>query len=194
METATLPFTRTPQSSVGTADEIVGRAAQMARIVDTVPGGGEHRPLDVDAEHAGNASVDRLLDRAHGLVDHGAIVGDDGGKKPRGAIAAVRRADGDEAVDRRRLVEQRAAAAVDLDVDEAGREHAAVECANGRAARRLALGQHGGDLRSIEHHRQALDQRVAAQHPGAGENDRHQRVRLSVAAAYLGTVEMGTLQ
>ena len=67
---------------------------------------------------------DRLAHRVDGALHHVQIVADQRGQKARRAEAAVRAADGGDALDARIVVEQHAAAAVHLRVDEARDEQA----------------------------------------------------------------------
>ena len=113
------------------ADEFGRMHALAARI--------DERPLDMHAERAGNAP----LGRARGgerRGQHLRRVGDDGRQKAGDALAPVRGGDFRDRLDRRLGVEQHAAAAVDLPVDEAGREDSAAEI---DAARRRAGGPRG---------------------------------------------------
>ena len=90
--------------------------------------------LDVDPHHARHARGDRLLGRPHGLVDPLDRVRDQRRQKGGGAEPRVRRPDTSDCLDARIVVEQHPAAAVDLRVDEAGQQPAALEV-HGRARR-----------------------------------------------------------
>ncbi len=68
---------------------------------------------------------------AHGRVDHGQVVADQGRQEARGAIGPMGRADGGDGLDGGGVVEQHPAAAIDLGVDEAGDQQAAVEVDGG---------------------------------------------------------------
>ena len=82
-------------------------------------------PLEMDAEDPGYRPIERLShrpDRPHHVV---ARAGDEGRQKTRGAEGAVGAADRRDGRHCRRIVEHHAGAAVDLEVDEPGRERTA---------------------------------------------------------------------
>ena len=70
----------------------------------------------------GHARCDRPPRGGDRLGDPGRVVADQGRQEAGGAEAPMRRADGGDALERRRVVEQHAAAAIDLDIDEARRQ------------------------------------------------------------------------
>ncbi len=83
----------------------------------------------MDAEQAGHAGGHGLARGLDGGLHGGEVVADQGGGEAGGAIGAVGGADAGDLVHGRRVGEEGAAAAVDLGVDEAGREVAAAEIA-----------------------------------------------------------------
>ena len=130
----------------------VGQAEQVG-VVDALARRRQERAFQMDAENAGYAFGDR---RVHcfqrGMHDFGGI-GDQRRQHAGGAEPAVRRGDAAQRVHRRRGIEQQPAAAVDLHVDEAGQQQAALQVvARGLVQRRIA-GRH-----------QRLDAPAAHQH------------------------------
>ena len=81
----------------------------------------------MDPEAAGNAGRQCCTGRLDGGKGHGGAVGDDRRQQRRRAVAGVGGADGADAFDIRRVIEEDAAAAIHLDVDEAGRQQSAGE-------------------------------------------------------------------
>jgi hypothetical protein len=82
----------------------------------------EKRPFDVNAEDAGHTLRDGGTRRENRLFDDVQIVADQRGEKSRRAEAPVSDSDGGDGFDARIVVEQHAAAAVHLAVDESRRE------------------------------------------------------------------------
>ena len=77
------------------------------------------RPLDMDSERAGHVFL-RLARRRQRRLKHARRVGHDGRQESGHAGAAMRGGNCGDAVNTRLGVEQNAAAAIDLPVDEAG--------------------------------------------------------------------------
>ena len=109
-------------------DELVAVAfphrADEFRQMDALAARIDERPLDMDAEDA-RRRARRLARRRQRRDEHGRRVGDDGRQDRGDAGAAKRGGDRRQRLGRRRRVEQHAAAAVDLPVDEPRRQHAA---------------------------------------------------------------------
>jgi hypothetical protein len=82
----------------------------------------EEGTLDMDAEHTRNPSFDRGVDGGDGPGDDIEIVADQRGQEAGGAELAVGAADRGDAFDGWLVVEQHAAAAIHLEIDEAGEE------------------------------------------------------------------------
>ncbi|MNE66264.1 hypothetical protein D3C80_1618030 [compost metagenome] len=115
----------------------------------------EEGAFDVDAQHAGHALKHGLFDGVDGAVDHRQVVADQSRQEAGGAEAPMRGADAGDGLDRGRIVEQDAAAAVDLGVDIAGDQEVAVQIAA------LSLGKgdaqnrgrgHGDDAAVVHDH------------------------------------------
>ena len=82
----------------------------------------EKRPLDVNTEDAGHAGIERGLHGGDCAPDRGEVVADQRGQEAGGAKTPMRRADGADRLGARVIVEQHAAAAVDLHIDESGQQ------------------------------------------------------------------------
>ena len=103
-------------------DLVVVRHAELAGVVRPLARRREVRAFEVDAEHARHALRDRLAHRRDRCAHDLDVVADQRRQEPGGAEAPMRGADAADRVDRRRVVEQHAAAAVDLGVDETGQQ------------------------------------------------------------------------
>ena len=97
----------------------------------------------MDAEHAGHGERDRVAGSGDRALHDGGIVADQGRQEAGGAEPAMRAADRGDGLDAGVVVEQHAAAAIDLGVDEAMHEVATIKV-NEIARRRFAM-QHGDD-------------------------------------------------
>jgi hypothetical protein len=115
---------------------------QMLGIVDAAARLVEKGSLDVNTENPRGAGVERGLHGADGPPDRVEIVADQGRQEARGAEAAVRRADGADRFAARVIVEQHAAAAVHLYVDESGQQQLSLQIDAGRVAAAQILGIH----------------------------------------------------
>ena len=82
------------------------------------------------------------------------VVADQRGQESGGAEAAMRTADGANGLDARLVVEQHAAAAVDLRVDEAGQQQFALQIAAAAraSAARVGVAHHVDDAIAFEQH------------------------------------------
>lgn len=95
----------------------------------------------MDADATGNALSHRGADRLDGRKGDLGPVGDDGGHERGGAEACMRLADGAYTGHGGLVVQEHAAAAIHLNVDEAGRQKAARQIHNVRVARHIRLWQ-----------------------------------------------------
>ena len=86
----------------------------------------DERPLDMDSERAGHAFA-RLASGGQRRVKHARRVGHDRRQEGGHAGAPMRGGDRGDPLDGRIGVEQHAAAAIDLPIDEAGAQNAAAE-------------------------------------------------------------------
>ena len=133
---ASVTSVRAPRSEVSSPSALGVELAQLRRVVHALARDAEKGTLDVDAEHARHAGVDGAAHRGDGPRHHVEVVADQGRQEAGGAKAAVRRTDGADRLNGRVIVEQHAAAAVDLHVDETGQQQAATEVVGrGRAQR-----------------------------------------------------------
>jgi hypothetical protein len=136
-------------------------------------------PLQVNAEHAGNAGCQRLAHGLHGL-DHGFTgIRDEGRQEARGAVGPVRLSDGPDAVDGANVVVENAAAAIDLNVDEAGSEQT-LDPAAFDARAEIALMRDTEDAAAIDHHGTAVEHMRPVEDAGSGERDGHQTVSVTL--------------
>jgi hypothetical protein len=81
----------------------------------------------MNADHPGHARIDRAIDRIECARDHVGRVADQGRQERGCAERRMRGADRGDALDRRHVVEQHAATAVDLRVDEPRHQPTAIE-------------------------------------------------------------------
>ncbi len=137
----------------------------------------EERPLDVDPEHAGHAGVDRGLhgrDRARDRIE---IIADQRRQETRRAETPVRGADRADRFEARGIIEQHTAAAVDLDVDEAGQQQLIAEIHADRAfAERRVRGTQRLDARPRQQQRLSAHDAAACQDPAVDQCGSHYRV------------------
>ena len=137
-----------------------GRADQR-RIMHARFVAREKRSLEMKTEHRGLAAH-RLLhggDRRHGLLR---AIGDQRREKAGGAEAAMRGGDRSDRLRGRRIVEQHVAAAIDLQVDEAGRKPGAFRQRNARHAD-VRPGNDFRDPRTVDHDGGAAMQGLAVE-------------------------------
>ena len=112
------------------------------------------------------------------------------GRKPVVPIAAMRAADLDDRIDARIIVEQHAAAAVDLRVDESGHEPLAFEIVDAllavaRAAAcalglPLLMAVHGLDTPGVEHDDAAFFEARIGQHAAVDQRQAHHSVSVTL--------------
>ena len=127
------PLGRDGQHDLATAragqdgDHLLVQIAEARRVVDTFPRRIQHRPFDMDADDAGHLRLDRLVDRIERAGDLVGRLADQSRQHRGGAIGRMRRRHGRDAVDVETVVEQHAAAAIDLRIDIAGHDPAAVQ-------------------------------------------------------------------
>jgi len=141
--------------------------------------GADERPLDVHADDAGHALGNRLAHGIHRMGDHLEVVADQRRQESRGAEAPVRTADVADRVDRRRLVEEHAAAAVHLRVDEARHQHRTLQVMAARALdARIAPGGDRDDAAVVHEHGAALDESLVGE-DGPVDDGIHQWVRVT---------------
>ena len=129
----------------------------------------DERPFDMDAERAGNPLL-RLARRRQRLRQHPWRIGHHRRQKPGDAGAPMRGGDRSDSLHGRVAVEQNAAAAVDLPVDEAGAENSAVEIHLLAAARAVVEQGQRPDQIALDHQRAVVAEPLAVEDAGAGEH------------------------
>lgn len=140
----------------------------------------EERTFDMDPEHARHAGFNGASSRGDGARDDIEVGADQSGHEARRAEAPVSASDLPDHVDTRRVVEQHAAAAIHLRVDESGQEHVAAEVDRGRAvAARMILGNDVENAAAFEQHALPRDERLSAQHPPVVKRNGHQTVSVT---------------
>src|SRR5690606_6437803 len=131
--------------------------------------------------HAGYAGVDRLRGCGYCGGDRLAIVADQGRQEAGGTEATVGGTDTADRLDAGIVVEQGATAAVDLDVDEAGQQQAALQVHPPRCdAARIVGRQHTHDARTVDRQRPALAQIFALQDAAVVQALPHQCVSVTL--------------
>ncbi len=148
-------------------------------VVDAGPGGVEERPLDVDAKHARHPRRDGGIDCRDRARDRIEAIADQRGQKAGGAETPVGLTDCRYARDCRIVVEQGAAAAVDLEIDEAG-EQVARQLAPGSVWRALARRCHGGDAPAFDRHAAVKLETGRGQQPRGQKRDLCHRVSVTL--------------
>ncbi len=141
----------------------------------------EEGSLDVNAEDAGHAGVERRLHRSDGAPDGLEIVADQRGHETGGAEAPMGRTDGTDGLGARVIVEQHAAAAVDLHVDEPGQQELSLDVHEVRfpAARITRIDQRL-DARSREQQSPPAHDAVTGQDPAVHQGATHHTVSVTL--------------
>ena len=150
-----------------------GEWPDRPRIVRPAARGVDVGPFEVDAEHARLAQVHRLAHRGDGPRHVGACAGDEGRKKSRCAEGTMGPADRCDRCCRRRLVEHRAAAAIDLQVDEPGGERAAREPRDAGGGRDRVLRHDVADCAIRQQRHAAGNNPLRRVQPGAHQGFHH---------------------
>src|SRR5207344_2284939 len=121
------------------------------RIVRAAASLVDEGPFDVDAGDTGDMRRDRLPHGLDGAGDDGEVFADERGKESGRAEAPVGGADGPDRRNARVIVEERAAAAVHLAIDEAGHEVRAAQVFALRAVDARVRSRHDIDDASAVH-------------------------------------------
>ena len=140
----------------------------------------EKRSLDMDAEHAWHAAVDRRAHRRDTARDDIEIVADEGGQESRGTEAPVRAADGADGLDRRIVVEQHATTAIDLHVDESRREQLSLQIDHAIDAGELPGAGDGLDASVANQQRAIVFDARDGQQFSIDERQQHQTVSVTL--------------
>ena len=123
----------------------------------------------MDAGDAGHALGDGLADRRDRLSHPLGPVGDEGRQERRRAVPGMRLRHQGERSGIGPLVEQDAASAIDLSIDEARREKAAGKLDPTGVGGDLEVGHDGEDPRAVHQHAMALEDALAREDAGAGQ-------------------------
>ena len=107
-----------------------------------------------------------------------ARVGDQRRQQAGGAVLAVCGGDRPDAGDGRLIIEEHAAAAVDLHVDEARREQA-LDAPHPHAGGQVGVLHDGTDAAVVDDHRLPFAEVRTVEDPRAGEREGHQRVSVT---------------
>src|SRR5579871_3656787 len=141
----------------------------------------EEGSLDMDSEHPGHACGDRGANRCDGARDDLQIGADECGKKSGGAEAPVCAADRRNRLYARGIVEQYAAAAIHLRVDESRQQQRPAEIVpSSRAAARIGGGEHVEDSTMLDEHASILHELAPAQHAAIDEGEAHHTVSVTL--------------
>ncbi len=135
----------------------------------------------MDAEHSGHPGGERFAHRADGAAEGRQVAADQGGQEAGGAEAAVRGADRADGRDIGGVVEEGAAAAVHLRVDEAGQQQPALQVMALRAGQPcIGGGHHIQDAAALEQHGVILDEAPAVQDAAIEQRAQHQTVSVTL--------------
>ena len=135
----------------------------------------------MDAEHTGHARIDRGTNGGEPLPDDLQVVADQGRHETRGSEAPVGTTDRSDRVQRWLGIEQHAASAIDLCVDEPRQQDASAEVPPlGAPADRVIAVDDAGDAARVEQHRPILQNAVISEHAAVDESDRHQTVSVTL--------------
>ena len=127
----------------------------------------------MDTPKPGQTVFQGRLDGAGAAFHDRPVVADQGRQQAGGAVAPVGLADGADALDARLVVEQNAAAAVHLNVDEAWRQQAAIEIDPLRPSGRLVDRQHRRHGGALEQRDVAIENPFAVEDPAVGQDALH---------------------
>ncbi len=129
----------------------------------------DERSFDMDPERAGHAFA-RLASGGQRRVKNAGSVGHDRRQKGGDASAPMRGRDCGDSLDGRIGVEQHAAAAVDLPIDEARAQNAAAQIDLLAAARAVVEGGERLDRRALDNERAIVVQSLAVEDARSVEN------------------------
>ena len=137
------------------------------RIMRALAGQSQMRPFQMQADKAGHARIGCRHACGDGLdIDLGRV-GDQRGQQGGGAELRMSRADGADGIKRRGIVEQHPAATIDLQVDEAGHNHAAIELQALGMVRNFRPGNDAGDIAELDQQRRIVGPALAIKDAGA---------------------------
>ena len=168
------------RAAIGVGDrlDVVGRkVADVFEFMRAPAARVEEGPFQMDAE-CRRGPTPCLARRGDGGGHHLRRVGHERRQQADGTVFAMRGGDAGDALGCRVIVEQDAAAAIDLHVDIAGRKQAAAEIPR-RAVRSLGVRDDCGDALAFDDDRVVVEKTFAVEDPRAGQND-HQTVSVTL--------------
>ena len=156
--------------------------ADLRRIVRAAAQLVDERPFDVDAGDSGHSGPHGVAHCAHRARDDDEVLADEGGQESGRAEAAMGGSDRADRFHARVVVEEHAAAAVHLRVEEAGKEGCASEVAPARRARaRVVAPDEGDDASRVDEDATLLHESVVREHPRVDEQLHDHIVRVTLA-------------
>ena len=145
--------------------------AELPGVVRALARRRQIRAFQMQTENSRYSLGDRIAGRGDRIAHHLAIVADQGRQQTGGTEAPMRLRDAPQRIDGRRVVEQHAAAAVDLDVDEAGQQRVALQIVpRTRMRRHVRRITDPSDASIGDHHRQAADQSAPGQYAAVDQH------------------------
>ena len=149
---------------------LVGHA-EFPGIVRALARRRQIRAFQMQTENPRHALRDRIACRGDRVAHHCVIVADQGRQQACRAEASMRLRDAPQRIDGGRVVEQHAAAAVHLDVDETWQQLVAPQIAlRPRMRRHIGGIADRSDASVGDHHRQAVDQAASGQHAAVDQH------------------------
>ncbi len=148
--------------------------AELARIVRALAGRGDVRAFQVDTEYAGHPGIDRFGGGRDCAFHHCRVVADQGRQQASGAEAPMRARDLGDGLHIGRVVEQVAAAAVDLGVDETRQQGVALQVHHRcRGHARIVRRHQRGDAAVFDQHHHVGVEAVVGKYVSVAQRDRH---------------------
>ena len=135
--------------------------------------------FDVNAENARMMSITRCLDRRNGLGKNTRRIGDDRRQHARRSERAMGAGNPAHRFNTWIIIEQCAATAIHLYIDEAGRQKPAVQGPPFEIRCNFAFWFDIGDPGTIDNYCESLTDRIAIENPGPGECKSHQTVSVT---------------
>ena len=157
------------------------RRVEKPRVVHAAPRAAEIRTFEMDAQHAGYVVGDGRVDRRERAAHLVRTVADERWQKTRRAELSVRRTDCADTVHVGPVVEQHAAAAVDLRVDEAWQQNQSTQVVDFDIRRDVACRDHGLDATVFDEHGDIVVPTLPGKYACIDECRRHHTVSVTLA-------------